>query len=1197
MRSDSPRSLDLASLFLGAIIGLGTNLITADVATWWPPLHWLASGAAWWLPGVAVAILVWELGRRGLLRRRVTWRLEESPFPGLEAYTAERAAVFFGRDEDVRAAVKRLDGPGGTPAQRTVPIVGPSGVGKSSLLQAGLIPALAATRLVAGPIRPGADPFNGLAEALLDAAGAGSSGLADLAAELRREAETPQRTPERLLAALRQIPGRRPRRVIVVDQAEELFTGPAAGEGRLLWQYLQRLLAADRSVWLVAAVRPESLHELQQASGAPRPVPIPLDGLDSARLRTMLDRTTRAAGVTFEPGLLDQIVAEAAGGDALPLVNQLMLAIWPHAGSVIGTDAYDRVNRIEGSLTQHADRAYRAAADRHGAAHLDALLLRLAGWDGHRPTLRAAPVQELPETERAAAADLRDARLLVDANAGRSLVLVHEVLLRRWDRLAALTDAHTALLRSRGDLESTAARWAETGRGPDLLLRGGALREAGQIATRLGASPNLTDLITASDLGERRDAAGRAAAAAAAAQQMRRTDRSQAIALAHAAATQLDADPAAPAVLTLWALTTRPEVSPAAAPYADDIRALAWDGTELVTIGDAGALSRWSPDGRLLRCDLVDPGRDPVLSPDGRMLAVNEENRLALYTTAPFRLVGHRDLAYGFGTRGLGFGPDGTRHAQVAGDTLTFYASDDHASPPRSTHERPVPYGAVPIWSPTATTIALVDGSAITLFTIADSGGGITFTVPAGRVRGVAWSPDGALLATLDGSRSNLDVWRADTGEHYQRLALGDRAGVEDIVGVAWLAPPYRLVVHATIDDRRSELWFLDDAGRTVRREVVPWPSRDTGPALRSWSIGTASPVVAHPAGKIAVIGSSGAAMFDLTAERWVLLSHFDLSRRSYWSPDWSQVASVTPSGIDIIDLDDGSALALGVDSATGEQIVSCSWSPEGDRVAAAGWRGFAVLDAGALTRGVLHDVPGLDARAMTWTPDGALLLRVDRGRTTALELFDPKRGERLRTLEDTEIGRAPLVLAPDGSRLAIKEDGRGVRTVDVRDGTGAGPFGPADASVVAWSPGSTLLAIGTAAGRIDIVDPRDGTTVAQCMCGAGPIAVLAWHPHGRLLAVAVPSPRGERRVVQLWRTADGVAVAELDLPDEGHQERPDVLELRWLDGPDRLLCALGSGRVLTWRLPVDVGSALGQADGFGAPLPGAVLARYGLSA
>jgi eukaryotic-like serine/threonine-protein kinase len=88
----------------------------------------------------------------------------ENPYRGLEPFTAEHAAVFFGRDADIQALTARVRG------QPVVVVVGPSGVGKSSLVQAGLIPALQQhQRWSVALVQPGEDPWPRLAAGLLRA--------------------------------------------------------------------------------------------------------------------------------------------------------------------------------------------------------------------------------------------------------------------------------------------------------------------------------------------------------------------------------------------------------------------------------------------------------------------------------------------------------------------------------------------------------------------------------------------------------------------------------------------------------------------------------------------------------------------------------------------------------------------------------------------------------------------------------------------------------------------------------------------------------------------------------------------------------------------------------------------------------------------------------------------------------------------
>ena len=88
----------------------------------------------------------------------------ENPYRGLETFTAEHAALFFGRDADIAALTERVR------RQPVVVVVGPSGVGKSSLVQAGLVPALEQKqRWSVALVRPGQDPWLRLAAGLLNA--------------------------------------------------------------------------------------------------------------------------------------------------------------------------------------------------------------------------------------------------------------------------------------------------------------------------------------------------------------------------------------------------------------------------------------------------------------------------------------------------------------------------------------------------------------------------------------------------------------------------------------------------------------------------------------------------------------------------------------------------------------------------------------------------------------------------------------------------------------------------------------------------------------------------------------------------------------------------------------------------------------------------------------------------------------------
>ena len=105
-----------------------------------------------------------NLGLDGLAQStRFRWERGRSPYPGLAAMDVADAGVFFGREDEVRSLVARVDGPLGQPGGNLVVVMGPSGAGKSSLVRAGLVARLAVPRsgwVVAGPVRAG-DPAPG----------------------------------------------------------------------------------------------------------------------------------------------------------------------------------------------------------------------------------------------------------------------------------------------------------------------------------------------------------------------------------------------------------------------------------------------------------------------------------------------------------------------------------------------------------------------------------------------------------------------------------------------------------------------------------------------------------------------------------------------------------------------------------------------------------------------------------------------------------------------------------------------------------------------------------------------------------------------------------------------------------------------------------------------------------------------------
>src|SRR4051812_8633361 len=292
------------------------------------------------------------------------WDPARSPYPGLVPFAPEDAAVFFGRRPETHQLMELLTptlqrGPG-----RMVAVVGPSGSGKSSLVHAGLLPRLARQPerwVVVPPLRPGRQPTAALAASLARAFAArgrprpteelaaaltqGSAGLVELAGQL---------------ADLGANGAGRPGVLVVIDQAEELLTRTGAREQQAFLQLLGGALHEDSPVWAVVTLRSEFLSTAPDRAGLAEAVddPLVIEPLSRGRLAEVIARPAQRAGLEFAPGLVERMVEDTAGGDALPLLGYTLHELYKRVGregSITEAD-YDAVGGVVGALQHRADR-------------------------------------------------------------------------------------------------------------------------------------------------------------------------------------------------------------------------------------------------------------------------------------------------------------------------------------------------------------------------------------------------------------------------------------------------------------------------------------------------------------------------------------------------------------------------------------------------------------------------------------------------------------------------------------------------------------------------------------------------------------------------------------------------------------------------------------------------------------------------
>lgn len=400
------------------------------------------------------------------------------PYPGLAAYEESDADFFHGREAQVEAVWRKLR------HSRLLALAGPSGVGKTSFLRAGLLPARPATWGVL-VTTPGHAPLRSLRAAVVRELTGDPDALVAIVQGEGTDAD---------LAAMRHWRRQHQEVLLVMDQFEELFTLCAPAVRQETARLISRLvLEADVRVML--CLRDDFLHHCQRYPGF-APVfdgltmlgPLSRTGLRRAMMQPALD-----CGYTFDdPALLDEMIAAVEGErGALPLLAFAMAELWDRRDRtrrVLTREAYERIGTVSGALARHAE----AVLQRIGSArhHVVREIFRnLITSQGTRAVARReALLSVFPRDQRHVAAEvlgaLIDARLLTsyetvdgEGRIQRRIEVAHESLLGTWPRLVRwqTQDADAAQLRDQ--LRQAAQLWEQKGRSPDLLWTGAACHE------------------------------------------------------------------------------------------------------------------------------------------------------------------------------------------------------------------------------------------------------------------------------------------------------------------------------------------------------------------------------------------------------------------------------------------------------------------------------------------------------------------------------------------------------------------------------------------------------------------------------------------------------------------------------------------------------------------------------------------------
>ncbi|WP_031071015.1 trypsin-like peptidase domain-containing protein [Streptomyces sp. NRRL S-118] len=438
-----------------------------------------------------------------------------SPFRGLEPYREQDAAHYFGRPEQIMSLTEAVT------TSSIVPVIGVSGVGKSSLLHAGLVPALrrrgdySIASLVPDPTVSAEYMLASALLPLLDApaqqgddgdqsddgdqgepAGPGAppeplERLERLAGRLREGAAGPAVRALLTRAGTAQL-------LLIIDQFEVLFRCSPEAADALVEQVvtmtgwrtadggpLVRLVFGLRLDFLKAMRRFPVLERVCESS------PVLVDRLGEDRLREVVLSPVAAfhGAVRFEDRLPERLVSDAGRSPgALPLLAFALSLLWERQRrGILGHAAYEDIGGVAGALATHAERIVK---ERLGDVRDDArrLLVQLVrpgdgGLDRPVDTGRTARRRDLPAACWQAAQLLAFHRLVhLDRapDGAETVALAHEALLEHWPTLRAWVDQDRSFRSWQEHLRERIARWEHSGRDHALLMRGSELRQARQ---------------------------------------------------------------------------------------------------------------------------------------------------------------------------------------------------------------------------------------------------------------------------------------------------------------------------------------------------------------------------------------------------------------------------------------------------------------------------------------------------------------------------------------------------------------------------------------------------------------------------------------------------------------------------------------------------------------------------------------------
>jgi WD40 repeat protein/DNA-binding SARP family transcriptional activator len=1025
-----------------------------------------------------------------------------NPYKGLLPFEESDAGAFFGREALTQELISRLA------TDRFLAVVGPSGSGKSSVVRAGLMPALRAGALPGSErwsiveMLPGPHPMIELETALLRIVPDPSVAVGLL--------EVLEHDELGMLRAIKRIlPPGSDEIVVFVDQLEEVFTLGEDEARRARFLAGIRALVADphARVRVVTTLRADffdrplsypGFADLMRSS-IEAVVPLTADEIERA-----IVEPARRVGVELERGLLAAMLAETADEPgALPLLQYALTELFQRReGTTMTLDAYRTIGGVAGALSGRAEELYMGSTDTERTAARQLFLRLLTPGEGTEDVRRRVTRTEITsvDVDRNAMNRVVDrfgsSRLLSfdrDARSHQPTVEVaHEALLRSWPRLRGWVEGAREDVRMSRRLHIAAMEWIDAEREPSFLLRGGQLAQFESWAIHSSVVPTAEErsfLDASVDARAAEEAAEEARVTREIATERRSVRRLRVVVAVITAAALIGG------LLTIVAVRERNQAERATR-----------NATARELAGAALSTVDVDPDLSIL---LALRAVEATHSVDGSVVREAEEAlHVAVGSSRLLRTL--RDPSSGT----VSVSPDGSR-----------IATAQRLAPATGTVIEPV------IWD------AATGERVLKL-----SGG------HAGNVNDIQFNPDGSLVATA-GEDGAVVIWDATTGGIVRSIRADDAGELGGAFNLDFSPDGSRVVVTTLPGDEATIGMFAVDTGE--RLFAIPLPYTVCG-------------IDFSPDGSLIIGGECFTGGFP-TAHLWDATSGAEVRPLGDHGGTWVIWAAFSPDGTLAVTLGlDGIGRVWNV--RTGHELVTLAghaemqtadFSPDGDLVATSGADGTAkVWDVRSGRQRLTLSVPGGAVGEVKFSPDGATLITGGAGATRVWDVTPEGRGEALAIATRIVTVYPQVAYGLRGSVLVSTDEG-GVTVWDATSGDRLERF-PWRSDLTGFVHDDQRVLVSTDPPVIEVDDTGEMRATYPTL---NPNTV-AYSPDGSMLA----SGHQDGRVL-LWDAETGVQIATLNPASD---RLPSVNDLAFSPDGSLLVWASSDGTAKVWDLRAD---------------------------